>query len=83
MQLAAPILYYYRVIMAAPQHRPTEPSFLRLTPQLEVIAKRVAWWKTPAEALANKDDFLCRVMTFGLWTDVTYVAGMLGDDAFR
>ena len=84
MQLATPILHNYRVIMAAPQHRQvTAPSFRGLTPQLEVIARRVAWWKTPAEALANTNDFLCRVMTFGLWGDVTYVAKMFGDDAMR
>jgi hypothetical protein len=50
---------------------------------LEIIARRVAWWKTPAEALANTDDFLCRVMTFGLWSDVAYVGRMFGDDALR
>jgi len=70
--------------MAAPQHRQTTVlAFQGLTPQLEVIARRVAWWKTPAEALANTNDFLCRVMTFGLWTDVTYVARMFGDEAMR
>jgi hypothetical protein len=84
MQLATLILYNYRVIMAAPQHRQvTALSFRELTPQLEAIARRVTWWKTPVEALANTNDFLCRVMTFGLWRDVTYVAEMFGDDAMR
>lgn len=54
-----------------------------LTPELELIAKRVSWWKAPAEAVANTDDFLCRVMTFGLWSDVDYVAKLFGDDALR
>jgi hypothetical protein len=40
------------------------------TPQLEVIAKRVAWWKLPVDVLANPNDFLCRVMVFGLWSDL-------------
>ena len=83
-QLATPIPYNYLSIMAAPAHRQcTVLAFQGLTPQLEVIARRVAWWKTPAEALANTNDFLCRVMTFGLWTDVAYVTKMFGDDAMR
>jgi hypothetical protein len=70
--------------MAAPEHsQSTVSPFQGLTPQLEVIARRVAWWKTPAEAIANTNDFLCRVMTFGLWADVTYVARMFGDEAMR
>ena len=84
MQLATPIAYNYRVTMAAPQHRQTTlVSSEVVTPQLELIAKRVAWWKTPAEALSNTNDFLCRVMTFGLWKDVAYVTSMFGDDAMR
>ena len=70
--------------MATPaQDRSTALAFPESAKQLEIIARRVAWWKTPAEALANTDDFLCRVMTFGLWTDVAYVARMFGDDAMR
>ena len=84
MQLATSTRHKYRMIMAALQHRqPTAISFQQSTPQLELIAKRVAWWKTPSEALADTDEFLCRVMTFGLWSDVTYVARMVGDDAMR
>lgn len=70
--------------MATPvQSQGTAFAFQESTKQVEVIAKRVAWWKTPAEAVANTNDFLCRVMAFGLWTDVTYVAGIFGDDAMR
>jgi hypothetical protein len=70
--------------MATPGHsQSTALAFRKSTEQLEFIAKRVAWWKTPVEALADPNDFLCRVMTFGLWTDVTYVARMFGDDAMR
>jgi hypothetical protein len=59
--------------------RPANPT----TPQLEIIARRVTWWKSPTEALANPDDFLCRVMAFGLWSDAVYVVEMFGEDAFR
>ena len=53
------------------------------TSQLEVIATRVAWWKAPVDVLANPDDFLCRVMAFGLWSDTTYVIEVFGEDALR
>jgi hypothetical protein len=70
--------------MATPvQSQSTALAFQVSTTTLEVIARRVAWWKTPTEALANTDDFLCRVMTFGLWTDVISVAIVFGDDALR
>lgn len=58
-------------------------AFQDSTKELDIIARRVAWWKNPAEAVANTNDFLCRVMTFGLWKDVTYVSRMFGDDAMR
>jgi hypothetical protein len=70
--------------MATPaESQHTALAFQDSTKPLEVIAKRVAWWKTPTEALADTDDFLCRVMTFGLWTDIKYVAMAFGDDALR
>jgi hypothetical protein len=70
--------------MATPvQGQSTALAFQESAKQLEIIARRVTWWKTPAEALANTNDFLCRVMTFGLWTDVAYVARMFGDGAMR
>lgn len=55
----------------------------QMDPHLETIAKRVVWWKSPTDVLANPNDFLCRVMVFGLWSDSHYVIGLLGEDAFR
>ena len=52
-------------------------------PNLETIARRVTWWKTPGEAVANTDEFLCRVMVFGLWSDASYIVDNFGEDAFR
>jgi hypothetical protein len=44
--------------MATPVHsQSTALAFQESTKQLEVIARRVAWWKTPAEALVNTNDF--------------------------
>lgn len=37
---------------------------------LERVAKRVFWWKTPAEALADQRRFLAQVMTYGNLEDV-------------
>ena len=72
------------MLVATPvQSQSTALAFQESAKQLEIIARRVAWWKTPAEALANTNDFLCRVMTYGLWTDVACVARMFGDDAMR
>jgi len=51
--------------------------------QLELIAKRVLWWKPPAESLANLNDFLCRVMALGLWEDWVYVIKKFGEDSLR
>jgi hypothetical protein len=70
-------------VAAYRQHDTIARPAAELTPQLEVIAKRVAWWKTPCEALANTDDFLCRVMTFGLWDDMVCVIRIFGEDAMR
>jgi hypothetical protein len=54
-----------------------------IDPRLELIAKRVLWWKEPAESLSNKSDFLCRVMALGLSEDVTYVLEIFGEQALR
>lgn len=51
--------------------------------RLNFIAKRVAWWKSPEETLADSSDFLCRVMTLGDWNDVTYVLGIFGENNFK
>ncbi|MGH8018918.1 MAG: hypothetical protein ACREIA_11600 [Opitutaceae bacterium] len=51
--------------------------------QLDIIARRVVWWKPPSEALADHDDFLCRVMVFGTWDDAAFVIGSLGEEAMR
>lgn len=47
------------------------------------IARRVAWWKEPAETLARVDDFLCRVMMWGTWEDWTAMLAEHGREAFR
>lgn len=51
--------------------------------QLERIAKRVVWWKSPTEALADRNDFLCRVMVFGTWDDAVQIVAVFGEEALR
>lgn len=53
------------------------------TAELTEIAKRVAWWKQPAEAISSLDDFLCRVMTFGLWSDACTILNIYGEKRLR
>ncbi len=37
---------------------------------LSALARRLIWWKTPAEALASRNRFLAQVMTLGTWNDL-------------
>jgi hypothetical protein len=32
---------------------------------LEIVASRLFWWKSPEEALADQNRFLAQVMTYG------------------
>jgi hypothetical protein len=38
---------------------------------LEQVAKRLFWWKSPAEALADQRRFLAQVMTYGTVEDLS------------
>jgi len=50
---------------------------------LENVAKRLFWWKTPAEALADQTRFLAQVMTYGLIEDLTVVRRHFPEGALR
>ena len=47
---------------------------------IESIAKRVEWWKPPAEVVKNTDNFLCRILALGLWEDVVFVCQHWSDE---
>ncbi len=47
------------------------------------LAQRIAWWKDPRETLANRTEFLARVMAQGSWEDWCAVLEREGKDAFR
>jgi hypothetical protein len=42
--------------------------------ELLAVAKRVEWFKTPQEALADRKHFLAHVMTYGTWDDLVVTA---------
>ena len=50
---------------------------------LEQVASRLFWWKTPAEALADPDRFLAQVMTYGTLEDLMVVQHYFSESAFR
>jgi hypothetical protein len=46
------------------------------------LARRLFWWKTPEEALADQDRFLAQVMTCGTWRDIVEARAHWKADAF-
>jgi len=59
------------------------PPELSENEALAQIAKKVIWWKPPAEALTDPVRFAAQVMTFADWEDVQTVRRQLGDALFR
>ena len=53
------------------------------TPAMLRVARRVVWFRSPEEALADPVHFLAHVMTYGTAEDVAAVRDELGDAAFR
>jgi hypothetical protein len=50
---------------------------------LEKVASRLFWWKTPAEALVDSNRFLAQVMTYGTIEDLAVVRRLFPENAFR
>jgi len=55
---------------------------LPLTPELLTVARRVVWFKKPAEALAEPVLFLAHVMTYGTPEDLAALRGLIGKEEF-
>ena len=53
-----------------------------MTPVLLNVARRVIWFKTPGEALADPVHFLAHVMTYGTAEDLNALKGVVGMDEF-
>ena len=52
------------------------------TPALLAVAKRVVWFKEPADALADPVHFLAHVMTYGTVEDLRVVESLVGEKEF-
>ncbi len=55
---------------------------LPATPELINVARRVVWFKEPAEALADSAHFLAHVMTYGTIEDLIALQGLVGKEEF-
>lgn len=56
---------------------------LPVSPELLAVARRVVWFKEPAEALADPVHFLAHVMTYGTVEDLRAINGVIGREEFR
>lgn len=50
---------------------------------LDDTARRLVWWKSPAEALADPHRFLAQVMVYGTVQDIVDARRHFSDDDFR
>ena len=55
---------------------------LPATPPLLTVARRVVWFKEPAEALADQLHFLAHVMTYGTIEDFMALRGVVDKEIF-
>jgi hypothetical protein len=56
---------------------------LPITPELLTVARRVVWFKEPAQTLAEPVLFLSYVMNYGTPEDLAALHGLIGRDEFR
>ncbi len=56
---------------------------LAQTAELETVARRCVWFRTPAEALADPVHFIAHVLTYGTHEDVKVLRRHVDDDALR
>lgn len=47
------------------------------------LARRLFWWREPAEALLERRRFLAQVMSLGTWNDIEEARHLWPGDAFR
>lgn len=63
------------------EKRPTNAE-LGADPELVRVARRLFWWESPAQSLANPLRFTAQVMALGTWNDISLVKARLGETAF-
>lgn len=49
------------------------------TPELEAVARRCVWFKSPAEALDDPEHLIAHVLTFGMPKDVATLRAHVSD----
>lgn len=54
----------------APANSPLTTEASTVPPELQRLARRLFWWKSPETALACPRRFLAQVMTWGTWDDL-------------
>ena len=52
-------------------------------PELESLASKYVWWKTPVEAVDMPERVIAQVMNIGDYADVQRLAHQVGDDVLR
>jgi len=50
---------------------------------LQRIARKLFWWKSPEEALADRIRFVAQVMTYGNWDDVQVTKAVFGENTLK
>lgn len=56
---------------------------LVLTPELETVALKVVWFKSPLEAIAYPYHFIAHVLTYGTYEDVCVLKKQVSADELR
>jgi hypothetical protein len=52
-------------------------------PELQALARRVVWFKSPSEAIAMPVHFIAHVLTYGTHEDVSVLRRFVPDDELR
>lgn len=53
---------------------------LSVVPQLEELARRVVWFKSPVEAISMPEHLIAHVLTYGTHEDVNVLRRFVSDD---
>ena len=64
-------------------HTSNVPTKPRRRIRLQPLARKIFWWKSPAEALRDPVRFAAQVMTYGNWEETRLARRALGDAVFR
>jgi hypothetical protein len=52
-------------------------------PELQALARRVVWFKSPADAMAMPTHFIAHVLTYGTHEDIGVLRRFVSDDELR